>query len=597
MIQKVSLLFFLAMSFTGSVFGQKVKYKDLIVLLEAKQFEKAEPFLKKYLKDNQDNPNAFLYMGMIFQEKTFSNDILKLTDILVSNCDSASLFFDKAYNTITEKEIRRNDEYYQMYSRRDLRTGEFGIKLSDVRLDIETRVKSVKERKEKVKETKRYFVAAEKLFLKSVQSFKEIHDKYESESAFYLRSDDGLMANLHKLTNTFDSAQNAFNSYSASLKQLSKAGYNQQLNLQEILNLKKDGLTAPDFMQDDLKIWDYKRWSKSAVETIEKVINPLRDRLITYDIALNKLHEKIKKDSVSVSTELLLLDDGLFYGQLKKYDADPMPIEFFEMKKTEMRYQSNMISHKPIRDTSNVKLKLAYLTEELGYIRKLDSVASQLAKRDLETDSKNYQHFVTKSFGTKAVLLSLINSTQDYARRERLKKQIEWEATIQATKWVISGADSIPVFAEQSKELRFKPLVIVDEKYTVGLSFRDSVATGYFYSITPTRLPDVKANFEVDAVSFTKRNLPITKCLSYADVGNQIYYALIYSESKVGDKFPVTLVKIYRTGGLAWVNNYKVVFTPTELTFSNENGELTIKTTAGSESRLVVIDKNGKQIQ
>ena len=173
MIQKVSLLFFIVLSFTGSVFSQKVKYKDLIVLLEAKQFEKAEPFLKKYLKDNQDNPNAFLYMGMIFQEKAFSNDILKHTDIIASNCDSASLFYDKAYNTITEKELRKNDEYYQSYSRRDLRTGEFGIKLSDVRLDIETRVKSVKERKEKVKETKKHFVTAEKLFLKCTQSFKE----------------------------------------------------------------------------------------------------------------------------------------------------------------------------------------------------------------------------------------------------------------------------------------------------------------------------------------------------------------------------------------------------------------------------------------
>ena len=412
-----------------------------------------------------------------------------------------------------------------------------------------------------------------------------------------MRSDDELITNLHKLTNTFDSAQNAFNSYSASLKQLSKTGYNQQLNLQEISNLKKDGLTTPDFMQDDLKIWNYKRWSKEAVETIEKVINPLRDKLISYDIVMNKLHEKIKKDSVSVSTELLLLDDGLFYGQLKKYDPDPMPIEVFEMKKTEMKYQSNVISHKPIRDTSNIKLKLAYLTEELGYIRKLDSVASQLAKRDLEIDSKNYQHFITKSFGTKAVLSSLINSTQDYARRERLKKQIEWEATIQATKWVISGADSIPIFAEQSKELRFKPLAIVEEKYTVGLFFRDSVANGYFYSITPTRIPDVKASFAVDAISFTKRNLPVIKCLSFVDSGNEVYYALIYSESKVEDKFPVTLAKIYRAGGLVWANNYKVEFTPMELTFSKENGELTIKTTSGSESRLVVIDKNGKQIQ
>jgi hypothetical protein len=45
-----------------SAHGQKVKYKDIFGLLSTKQFESAEPFLKTYLKETTDNPNAFLYM-------------------------------------------------------------------------------------------------------------------------------------------------------------------------------------------------------------------------------------------------------------------------------------------------------------------------------------------------------------------------------------------------------------------------------------------------------------------------------------------------------------------------------------------------------
>src|SRR6187402_1359315 len=128
-----ALLFCLLVS---TAYGQKIKYKDIWGLLNTKQYESAEPFLKRYLKDNTDNPNAYLYMGIIFHEKSSKDDVLKQTTRMISNIDSAIFFYDKAYKTITEKEVKRNDEYYAMYNRRDLRTGEFGVKLSDIQFDF-----------------------------------------------------------------------------------------------------------------------------------------------------------------------------------------------------------------------------------------------------------------------------------------------------------------------------------------------------------------------------------------------------------------------------------------------------------------------------
>jgi len=133
-------------------YSQKVKYKDLVLLLNSKQYEVAEPHLKRYLKSEDDNPHAYLFMGIVFQEKSLVNDLLKYTPTLLANSDSALLFFDRAYSSITEKEIKRHNEYYEeMYSRRDPRTGDFVVKFSDVRLDLETRGKNIKERREKPK--------------------------------------------------------------------------------------------------------------------------------------------------------------------------------------------------------------------------------------------------------------------------------------------------------------------------------------------------------------------------------------------------------------------------------------------------------------
>ena len=75
---KVALIKFLLLCLflSTTAYGQKVKYKDIFGLLNTKQYEAAEPFLKRYLKENEDNPNAYLFMGTIFHEKsvdTFSN--------------------------------------------------------------------------------------------------------------------------------------------------------------------------------------------------------------------------------------------------------------------------------------------------------------------------------------------------------------------------------------------------------------------------------------------------------------------------------------------------------------------------------------------
>src|SRR5258705_8504694 len=253
--------------------AQKVKYKDLIVLLTSKQYEKAEPFLKRYLKENDDNPNAFLYMGIVFQEKSAKMDPLLHTEILCSNFDSATLFYDKAFKGINDKELRKNDEYYEAYTRRDLRTGKFVIKLSDVQLDIENRMRSLKEKKERVRLLKNYLDESSLKYNKANSIYKSLQKTYGTEKEFFLRSDEEMVNSLKNLTLVFDSSINLFDKYKALSKEVGKTGYSQIIDLQEIKDLKRDGSNGADFLKDDLKLWDYKRWADQATDIIVTEIN------------------------------------------------------------------------------------------------------------------------------------------------------------------------------------------------------------------------------------------------------------------------------------------------------------------------------------
>jgi tetratricopeptide (TPR) repeat protein len=582
------------LSFVGAT-AQKVKYKDLVVLLLAKQYEKAEPFLKKYLKDNNDNPNAFLYMGIIFQEKSSKIDPLIHTEILCANIDSSVIFYDKAFKAITEKELRKNDEYYEAYMRRDLRTGKFVIKLSDVQLDIENRMHGLKERKERVKQLKHYFDESSTAYTKANALFKSLLTIYGSEREFFLRADDDMLANLKRLTMVFDSATNAFDKYKSISKELGKTGYSQLVDLQEIKDMKRDGSSPADFMKDDLRLWDYKRWAIQSINVIEKEINPMRENLVAYDIEINKLREKLKKDSLSVRNDLTRLVDKLLSAQLKKYDPDPMPLAVFAMKIAELEYHSNVILNKRLRDSANVKTKLSAIKSEIDDLTKLDSLATRLSQRNFEEEEKDYRQFIVKVFGATSVLKNTVSATQEFAKRERVKRETEWEAASQSLKWLVSANDSIPLYFETNRDLKFKALVINEEKFTVGLSYQDSLATGYFYTITPSRIPDLKANFAVDPLSFKKRFFSLAKGLATTDGSGNVYILLTYSIRKVNNKFPATIAKVYRSDGLAWSNNFSFEMLPKEIGLNSEGGEITVTlTNAEGAAKIVVIDKNGK---
>jgi hypothetical protein len=280
---------------------------------------------------------------------------------------------------------------------------------------------------------------------------------------------------------------------------------------------------------------------------------------------------------------------------LKKFDPDPLPLDVFAMKVAELEYHSNVILNKPLRDSSSVRLKLGAIRAEIRDLKILDSLASKLNLRNYEDEERNYHHFITKVFGATSVLKSTISTTQEYAKRERLKKEKEWEATSQLLKWVVDGSDSIPLYNESNLDLKYKPIAIEQEKYTFGLIYRDSLATGYFYTISPTRRLELKANFPVDQQNFKKRNFPLFKGLSVTDSKGNVFVLIIYSTQKVNEKFPATLAKIYRSDGLAWNVNFSFEMLPVEATFNNDSGEISIKiANANGEAKIITFDKNGK---
>ena len=584
---KLILLFFIV----SSAFGQKVKYKDIFGLLSTKQYESAEPFLRKYLKENTDNPNAYLYMGIIQQERANKEDVLKNTRRTLSYMDSAIYFFDKAYKGLTEKEVKRNDEYYAIYNRRDLRTGEFGVKLSDIQFDLEKKMESLREKIDRVKMTKFYFALADSLYKKANETYKGLQKNFAGQKELYLRSEESTLRQLTSIGNKYDSSMKAFDNYKSSATTLGKMGYNQVVTKNEIKDFKKDGGSEANFYDDDLQLWEYRKFTDQVKATIEKEIIPMRDHLISYDIEINKLREKLNTDSTSVRSDLTSLIDKILLEQLKKYDPDPLPMDVFGLKIADLEYRSALLEHKANKDSSNILLQLERANQESKSLSRLDSIATKLMASNIDKKAEDYSHFVANTYSNTVVLKSYVKALKEFSERERRKVDTKLQQRQLALQWIVLGADSIPLFTPPARS-KFRPLIIAKDQYTTGLSFKDSLnAQGYFYTITSSRVPDIKVTFPVDKNSFRPSLVPISKSLVYSDPAGQIFFVLIYSEKAGKDnKYAATLAKIYRSDGLAWNYNYTFAFTPKELVFKSDTGEITIK----SDGMQAVVDKNGK---
>ncbi|MBT1705363.1 hypothetical protein [Chryseosolibacter indicus] len=591
---KIGLIaFVLVFALTSTSNAQKVKYKDIFGLLSTRQYEQAEPFLQRYLKENTDNPNAYLYMGIVLQEKALKMDLLKQTSLAVSYNDSSIQFYDKAYKLIDEREVKKNKEYYQIYNRRDLRTGEFGVKLSDIQFDIEKKVQGLRERNSKIKAVKYNFSLADSLYNKRCNSiYASLQTSFANENQLYLRGGESTIKLLRSLRSAFDSSLIAFETYKSSVSSVGRLPYNQNLVVNKINNFQKDGGNETSFYDDNINIWDYKTFADKAIYVIEKEMIPTRANVIGYDIEINKLKERLDTKLVSVRSELSKKINKSLYQQLQKYDIDPLPILVFSTKTADLEYRSLLIEHKEAKDSSDLHYRRSRLIEELDKINRLDSISERLESSDINEKAKDYSYYISYAFKSPDALKAEVKQMRASVAEEKIKKNAELTSVKDALKWIVDGVDSIPLVLTETLK-RYKPLFIDEDNYTVGLVYKDSLNNeGYFYTITNSRRPSLKVKFPVEKASFKQSKFSYAKTLTYASVPESLYYVLIYSENALKEKYPASLAKISSTG-LIWSSNLNLNFIPNEMVFNSDKSEIIIK----DEVKKIVIDKNGKVLR
>ena len=593
------ILFILISLFTQQGFAQKIKYKDLFVLLKAKRYEEAEPFLRAYLADdkNKDEANPQLQMGNIYHEKALKADILDENKHAILYIDSAVSAYNTSLSLLDDKEIRKNDDFYQDYLRRDLRTGKVEIKLSDIHFDLKKRVEDLQNRQKiviKLKSTFDEFTGYyEEVRTKALSLFQEYPDK----KSLYLRGETKVVSSLKEIYQLYDSAKTNFRIYEAILKDNPGLANTPQWREVKLLDFKDDVDLDVDFRSSEIKTYDLGKWASETLDLIEKDIQPLKKHLIDYDKTLEALHTKLNQDSTSIHSDLTGLTEKLLARQLEKFDTVAMPLHIFRLKLEELEYLSSLLEYSNLKDSANIHLHLQAATSLMGKASNVESLAAKAESIDIETEAQYYSIYIKERYGSAEKVKSMINEKMSFISNEKKRLQEELDLLEKSLKYMVYKNDSIPLIpGEEIDSLEmYYPIETIEEKYSTGFFVPSRKLLGvYITDINPSRRSQMKVDMALDTLKFKTKNLLQTEVMSTTDVEEQIFYIVVTQPSvKDSTLYNSVVGKIYKSEGLAWSKPFSWKSKPSELFYQPDTGDLVVSFEKIDE-KPAIIDNNGE---
>ncbi|MEP2772270.1 MAG: hypothetical protein ABJH05_08975 [Fulvivirga sp.] len=562
-------------------FAQKIKYKDLYPLLSANRYEEAKPFLEEFLQDEKNrekDPNALFQMARIYQDEALESDVLLETSQFQTYADSAIFYFEESLKFIDEKEVKRNDEYYQAYKRRDIRTGKFGIKLGDVQFDIEEKTKALKERKTKVAALSKYFEATKSAYDSANSLYNSIKESFPTKKQLLLRLDEPTRNKLGMIEANYNHAVENFTNYKNTLDGISKTGYNQDLVVKPINDYNSEGGDGVDYTKDNVAFWNYAAWADEVKENYNDDVLPLFSELIAIDQTLKDLLTKVNRDSVSVIKDIPVIESNPSIIKLKGYDSNPMPVVLFKFKTAQLTYESKIMQNHSLKDSADVLLQMRLLNEEVNGLRAIDSLINLLLAFNIEEEALNYQPFVVSQYSNVDKLKNHIKNQLDHVIEVKKHKEMALEKIIDRSRWLIAKKDSIPLFMPESVgETKYLP-VLLDSLVTAGIYLSgETPAQGYIAEVNNARNASMHAKFEINTDHFNKANYEYIQADALALIGDDlsIYFVIMYAQLPEQEEYTAMVVRA-NDEELLWSKNIVLASAPGKLAYNIQTDEIII---------------------
>lgn len=530
-------------------FSQKIKYKDLFPLLEAKNYEQAEPNLRTFLADekNSDEGNAHYQFATMMDSYFLEGDLLEDKEGTFSTGDTAIAFYNLAKGLIDEKELRKNDEFYQSFYRRDLRTGEFGIKISDVHLDIEKKIEAIENRKSQFVSVESMLASIEETEKSLISSYNSIIDSYDGYEDFVMAAGLSDLSNLGTLSDFQTTLLEKSQEITKNLKSLGIEDSYQTIVFGPISDnfSKIEPLMTLD---GSLESWDVETWVSNMKSVITNEVG-------SFKTAMGTIHEQLV-DGKSLLQEHTRnnfptkIPSGLI-TRIQKWDVSSAPKDLLQVRIHENIAIS--LSDTLLNEDWSDSTLIAY------HVKTCDSISSQLASlgkllpgmdNRMKSSAKYYSDFYNKGYGSVDDAVLYVGELQTWVRAEMTRWDTIGGFWNMRNNWGISETDTIPLNppdTSYSGRYQTKGSWVVDEYDLISYGIRTDSAKGFVARFGPDRRLVWELTFE--SLQLTAEEMPEFEIDTLLTAPTEITFYLFNQEATAEN---LSIINFTKDGTLNW---------------------------------------------
>lgn len=567
---KKSLAIVLFISVSSSLVGQKIKYKDLFPILDSKNYAEGGPQLISYLSDpkNAEEANAQLQMGLMLEAQLMSIDPVSEPEKTSSKGDSVISYLNVAKSLITEKEIKKNDEYYQSFFRRDLRTGKFGIKLSDVHLDIEEKIKAIELRLENTKLVDEKLVSTSNNYKTAAVIYKTFADQFLEYNSFLIGADEKIKEELTKLIEASEKAQEEAKDVLKLAETLDSKAFSDEIVLKEIEEFGKDGIIVSEIKSGTIEMWNYADWAVESQSEIRGSIGLFKSLVLNYAYEIREKKDKVKKGNDAV-IEML---NAELISQFQKYDPEStveklLRIETFE---AQIIKGVDISINEALQDSSLIGSQLQIFEKAKVKADEMHVLVNSITQDDLDQAKKLYDEYINSFFSKYGTASKYVSDMKIWS-----SQQVKWLADAiefwdEKNMWGQSGENKIPLYIQDAPETNFHtlgmPVKEIEEVIVWGANMETK--KGYLIGFGPDRFEKWNLEFELpnsEVIQFVSDTVPSAE-------GSTSFH--VFNEAVQENNLVV--VSFTAAGELNWKSITTVPKKPVAYKFDNITQELTI---------------------
>lgn len=478
--------------------GQKIKYKDLFPLLSAGSYTaENEKTLKTFLaNEKKPHANGNLHLGYILEKRFNEMDILADTTLIDATGDSAIAQLNMAKGLIDEKELK-NDEYYQTFYRRDLRTGEFGIKLSDVHLEIEKKIETIEARKASIRNFNTLLHRIQGRNNLSAGIYQQIVTKGVTmrDMLFALTDDDFLL--VERLIDNAKGLYVLADDLKESARELGSDYYQSFKTFKIIENHGIDGIEQSDVFSGELDLWDYETWAsavKAEYNAVKGYKNDISAKSAALDEAFKKVEQGVDPGSISV-------DD--LTANAQKYDPDGSALSLLNFRRAQL--EVSRLSSPAItpawQDSLNVFAQLdaaGQILEELGSMTTIYSDLS--APEKISVASNRYPGILDTYYGGTSGYSEFVQNLSGWLNSQKIIWASRSDALILKDRYATSAEEKIPLFVNNDPQ-KYMTLITSGEIEKVAAGFDAEAAKGFVVWSGAARTIDAKLELDLGTMT------------------------------------------------------------------------------------------------